>query len=354
MHLIDDSPAARRSPEGTLDVSSGPERTARHIQEPWENRRRVRVTTEEPDEVTDRADQLATHRRYNMKALGRLVDSNRLTGVSRPGAASTAAPTDGGPSAGNGANGDVANGDDAIGDGSSAGREADQIDRMLAVADRMNIPIRLSGSGGLMSSVAGGADVAVEDPPDRGPQAPRRGGAGRVSVADLAEEPPLRVRTSEVTSANRLARRMLDGEIGPGGRISDPRDVPGLILDLAKDVPASVAVSVVRIDEEVEVVGDSVDASIDPTIFTSAFSSLFRQVRPIAKALQEGPLGTIRDVVVQGDKLDLILRPLGELYFLLVLEDRRDPQADLAATRRRMATIAPGMTALLAQQDGSA
>jgi predicted regulator of Ras-like GTPase activity (Roadblock/LC7/MglB family) len=145
---------------------------------------------------------------------------------------------------------------------------------------------------------------------------------------------------------------MLDGEIGPGGRISDPRDVPGIVLDLAKDVPASVAVSVVRIDEQVEIVGDSIDPSIDPTVFTAAFSGVFRSVRPAAQALQEGPLGTIRDVVVEGERMDLILRPLGANYFLMVLEDRSDPQANLAATRMRMASIAPGVTAILAQQDG--
>lgn len=338
------------------------------------------MTTEETDDDHESLrDRLAAHKRYNMKSLGRLVDSNRLTGVSRAGdvgpsgASRTArdllgvvdaddpdgrgAPVVAGESSDD-ADDPRTDGDVAPGPLEPGGSAVDETDRLLAVAEEMNIPIRLSGRGG------GGGDAGVDtagadvvprnrtgdlvDRSDMGTAVTRSGLSMRLDVSALTAADPT------VETPNSLARRMLDGEIGPGGRISDPRDVPGIVLDLAKDVPASVAVSVVRIDEEVEIVGDSIDPSIDPTVFTAAFSGVFRSVRPAAEALQEGPLGKIHDVVIEGERMDLILRPLGAHYFLMVLEDRSDPQANLAATRMRMASIAPGVTAILAQQDGEA
>ena len=32
---------------------------------------------------------------------------------------------------------------------------------------------------------------------------------------------------------------MLAAEVRPGGRLSDPHDVPGIVLNLAKDLPAA-------------------------------------------------------------------------------------------------------------------
>lgn len=282
------------------------------------------MTEETDDERDPHGDRIAARKRYNMKALGRLVDSNRLTGVSRP---TEAVP-------------------DRL---ETVASSIDDTDRILAVADRMNIPIRLAGNGG--AAVA--TDVVARDRADGGVDLFDGAGVGaRSAVAVRLDDSPRGATDLERGSTSSLARRMLDGEIGPGGRISDPRDVPGIVLDLAKDVPASVAVSVVRIDEEIEIVGDSIDPTIDPGLFTAAFSGVFRSVRPAAQALQEGPLGPIRDVVIEGERMDLILRPLGHRYFLMVLEDRNDPQANLAATRMRMASIAPGVTAILAQQDG--
>lgn len=323
------------------------------------------MTIEDPGDDQDaRAERLAAHKRYNMKALGRLVDSNRLTGVSRPTSGSGSRerpPVEDEPAvvehdAAPLADDDVFPADPVgVGHGETEAVESveDETDRLFAVADRMNIPIRLSGSGSGRGLLDGGMRGLARDLSD--------GGVDRSEMGDTVTRTGLGVRLDDPTlippepsppSAHRLARRMLDGEIGPGGRISDPRDVPGIVLDLAKDVPASVAVSVVRIDEEVEVVGDSVDPTIDPAIFTSVFSGVFRSVRPAARALEDGPLGTIRDVVIEGERMDLILRPLGDRYYLMVLEDRTDPQANLVATRMRMESIAPGLTAILAQQDG--
>ncbi|HET8931493.1 MAG TPA: hypothetical protein VFN21_12610 [Acidimicrobiales bacterium] len=321
------------------------------------------MTEETDDEQEPVGERSAAHKRYNMKALGRLVDSNRLTGVSRPtdGARSRPASSardlaqhvdaDGTPSAGvSFADSDGPGGDDAFGSDrlESVDSGIDQTDRLLAIANRMNIPIRLAGNGGASTPT----DLVARDRTDDGVgRATQNRGDRRTGLAARVDG-ALRVSDLEMEPSTSLARQMLDGEIGPGGRISDPRDVPGIVLDLAKDVPASVAVSVVRIDEEIEVVGDSIDPTIDPALFTAAFSGVFRSVRPAAQALQEGPLGKIRDVVVEGERMDLILRPLGDRYFLMVLEDRKDPQANLAATRMRMASIAPGVTAILAQQDG--
>jgi predicted regulator of Ras-like GTPase activity (Roadblock/LC7/MglB family) len=290
---------------------------------------------------------MAAHKRYNMKALGRLVDSNRLTGVTRP-------PGEGpskrerderGRLDGDGDGDDDGDGFDGLGDGAG-----ESTDRVLAIAEQMDLPIRLTGSGG--GSTARLGDEASGDLPDDGVDRSGLGSTLTRSGLSFRLDDPTSTNGDEPKSQHSLARQMLDGEIQPGGRISDPRDVPGIVLDLAKDVPASVAVSVVRIDEEVEVVGDSIDPSIDPALFTSVFSGLFRVVRPAVADLENGPLGSIRDVVVEGERMDLILRPLGARYFLMVMEDRSDPQANLAATRTRMAWIAPGLGAILAQQDG--
>jgi len=309
---------------------------------------------EEPDdERRARVDELAAHKRYNMKALGRLVDSNRLTGVARPVETPSPLPRrDDREPADDGAvddeallAGDADPVDGAVDEATPTVIAADSsTERVLAIAEQMDLPIRLTGSGGgLMGGATPGGD-GVD-----------RSGLGdtltRSGLGFRLDEPRPEIGDRERTPSS-LARQMLDGEISPGGRISDPRDVPGIVLDLAKDVPASVAVSVVRIDEEVEIVGDTVDPSIDPGLFTSVFASLFRIVRPAVAELENGPLGAIRDVVIEGEKMDLILRPLGDRYFLMVLEDRNDPQANLTATRLRMASIAPGVTAILAQQDG--
>lgn len=315
------------------------------------------MTTEVPeDERQARVDELTANKRYNMKSLGRLVDSNRLTGVARTTDGPPSLPRRDDTSDDAGPSRDAVVEETAPAPGTAAGSigDDDSTDRVLALAAQMDIPIRLTGGGGGSSAglLARLTPESDDAPPDDGVDRSGLGGSlTRTGLAGRFDDFGA-IGGDQPRSPNALARQMLDGEIGPGGRISDPRDVPGIVLDLAKDVPASVAVSVVRIDEEVEIVGDSIDPSIDPAVFTSVFSSLFRSVRPAVANLENGPLGAIRDVVIEGEKMDLILRPLGARYFLLVLEDRNDPRANLAATRMRMASIAPGVTAILAQQDG--
>jgi predicted regulator of Ras-like GTPase activity (Roadblock/LC7/MglB family) len=176
----------------------------------------------------------------------------------------------------------------------------------------------------------------------------------RTGLGGLLEAAPSRARHDPRDSPQPLARHMLDEEIQPGGRLSNPRDVPGIVLNLAKDIPAAAAVSVVRIDEEIELVGNSIDPAIEPGLLASMFSGLFRSIQVAAGALAQGPLGTVHDLVIEGEHMDLILRPLGIHYYLMVLEDRRSENADLAATRMRMAALAPGLSAILAQGDGEA
>ena len=148
-----------------------------------------------------------------------------------------------------------------------------------------------------------------------------------------------------------LARQMLADEVRPGGRLSDPHDVPGIVLNLAKDLPAAAAVSVVRIDEEIELVGNTIDPDVDPNLLATVFSGVFRTLQQAAGMLASGPLGRVHDVVIEAEHMDLVLRPLGTHYYLLVLEDRRSPSANLSATRLHMAAIAPGLAATLAQLD---
>jgi predicted regulator of Ras-like GTPase activity (Roadblock/LC7/MglB family) len=148
-----------------------------------------------------------------------------------------------------------------------------------------------------------------------------------------------------------LARHMLAAEVRPGGRLSDPHDVPGIVLNLAKDLPAAAAVSVVRIDEEIELVGNTIDPDVDPNLLATVFSGVFRTLQQAAGMLASGPLGRVHDVVIEAEHMDLVLRPLGTHYYLLVLEDRRSPSANLSATRLHMAAIAPGLAATLAQLD---
>lgn len=298
---------------------------------------------ESDDERRERADQLAAHKRYNMKALGRLVDSNRLTGVARPESLDPTLPrrvTRREP-------------DD---DGGETSEAADSVTLAPASAPsaESSLPQRAKAPAG---TVQRGASVDVEEVEtsavDDGVDRSEMGDTvTRSGLSSLLDDAPTTGRSDTAPGASPLARQMLDDEIAPGGRISDPGDVAGIVLDLAADVPASVAVSVVRVDEEVEVVGGTVDPSLDPDVFSAAFSEAFRGVRPVEGVLQMGPIGTIRDVVIAGEHMDLILRPLGNRYFLLVLEDRNDPRADLEATRGRMAMIAPAVTAILAQQDG--
>ncbi|MBS1846955.1 MAG: hypothetical protein JST73_01650, partial [Actinobacteria bacterium] len=208
----------------------------------------------------------------------------------------------------------------------------------------------------VVTNVPNGAPATVPAAvPERAPVTVPAGvgdGVDRSDMGGAVTRTGLSGRLEDPFVSRRLARRMIDGEIAPGGRISDPRDVSGIVLALASDVPASIAVSVVRIDEELEIVGDSIDPSIDPALLSTAFSGVFRNVRPAAEILEVGVLGQIQDVIIAGEHVDLILRPLGDRYFLMVLEDRHDARSDLTATRHRMETIAPGLTAMLAQQDG--
>lgn len=355
------------------------------------------VTMEESDEERQaKRDKYAAQKRYNMKSLGRLVDSNRLTGVARPERTDPELPqrsrradlddeiepapqgradsergvepqaeTDVDVETESAADATIDEHVDPVDDteGGSTEHPPGLHEAMVQAIERgadrpQRAPVRRVTSGAAPKPSDSDADAdedasvhAGSDGVDRsamGGAVTRTGLTSRLDGSAHGEE------SGDTLPPSSLARRMLDGEIGPGGRISDPRDVSGIVLDLAKDVPASVAVSVVRIAEEVEIVGDTVDPSIDPSIFSMVFSGVFRSVRPAAQILEDGPLGQIQDVVIEGDKMDLILRPLGYAYYLMVLEDRRDPKANLSATRRRMASIAPGVTAILAQQDGEA
>ena len=124
------------------------------------------------------------------------------------------------------------------------------------------------------------------------------------------------------------ARQMLAAEVRLGGRLSDPHDVPGIVLNLAKDLPAAAAVSVVRIDEEIELVGNTIDPDVDPNLLATVFSGVFRTLQQAAGMLASGPLGRVHDVVIEAEHMDLVLRPLGTHYYLLVLEDRRQPERE--------------------------
>lgn len=159
------------------------------------------------------------------------------------------------------------------------------------------------------------------------------------SVSTLASEQP-------------LARQILDEEIAPGGRVSDPHDINGVVLNLAKDLPAATAVSVVRVEEEVELVGHTIDPDVDASSLANVFSGVFRAMQITAGVFTDGPLGKVNDVVIEGENLDLVLRTLGPHYYLMVLEDRHHPAADLARTRMLMGTLAPGLTAILAHRYG--
>lgn len=301
---------------------------------------------ESDDERRERSEQLAAHKRYNMKALGRLVDSNRLTGIARPESLDQTSPRrvtrgepdDAGPEA------------HAVAEPAApapvSAPSGDVGESPLPQRTRTHVGTHQDGTPTDAGTVQ---TPSVDDGVDRS----EIGGAvTRTGLSGRLDDPSMPDRVKVAPGASPLARQMLDDEIAPGGRISDPRDVAGIVLDLAADVPASVAVSVVRIDEEVEVVGGTVDPTVDPDVFSAAFSELFRGLRPTAEILEMGPLGDIRDIVVAGEHMDLILRPLGDRYFLMVLEDRHDRRADLEATRGRMAMIAPAVTAVLSQQDG--
>lgn len=176
-------------------------------------------------------------------------------------------------------------------------------------------------------------------------------------TSTAAAEPPAVSSAPDVDVAERetawpLARQMLDQEVAEGGRVSNPHDVAGLVLGLAKDLPAAAAVSVVRVDEEVELVGNTIDPEFDPAAFAMIFSGLMRALHEAQPLLANGPLGEVDDVVIRAEHMDLVLRPLGSHFYLLVIEDRRSPHADLAGTRLQMAAVAPGLAATLAHDDG--
>lgn len=394
----------------------------------------------EDEETAARMERLAAHKRYNMKSLGRLVESNRLTGVARPaprrplvpddppppspgaeavdadvdqvGAPPVApAPTDPGAPDGPDAvpaeqpldlsdratvepgavsasvsdgpvpDGPVPDGPVPVGVGRTADTDSTRAEQTVVEPASAEPPAFATALSDAPPSVGPSRRSRVAAPSARAVVASPRTSTDRTATPGVVDDPlghdgvdrssmggtvtrtglpDLVGRTSvtppedetAVTDARALARKMLDGEIGPGGHISDPRDVSGIVLELAKDVPAAVAVSVVRIDEEVEVVGDTIDPMIDPSVFSSVFSGVFRSVRPAAQVLEEGPLGPIQDVVIEGEKMDLVLRPLGDRYYLMLLENRADPRANLPTARMRMSSIAPAITAILTQQDG--
>ncbi len=357
--------------------------------------------SETEEERQARIERIAARKRYNMKSLGRLVDSNRLTGVARPAEldaepdlprrsrdrddegdadeTGTGEPAsadvaesavdesresadaaelsdDDSAGAADGASEDIGSGDDrteVVADQTLFSTDADADTAVVEAVDEPDTAVVEAVDGADAAEAvdepddADDATTTDEGEPQLGEDGVDRSGIGtQVTRTGLSS----RVDESDVS----LARRMLDEETREGARISDPREVPGIVLDLASDIPASVAVSVVRIDEQVEIVGDTVDPEIDREVFSSVFSNVFHAVQPAAKVLADGPLGKVLDVVIEGERLDMILRPLGSRYYLMVLEERSRPEADLATTRRRMATIAPGLTAILTQRDGDA
>lgn len=197
-------------------------------------------------------------------------------------------------------------------------------------------------------------DIVTDDGVDRsdmGGSVTRTGLGGLVGVT-RSFDGDLPVADAVARSAQPLARQILDEEIAPGGRLSDPRDVNGVVLGLANDLPAATAVSVVRVDEEIELVGHTIDPSVDPGSLASVFSGVFRAIQVTVGVFSDGPLGAVNDVVIEGEHLDLVLRTLGPHYYLMVLEDRHHPAADLTRTRERMGSLAPGLTATLAHVHG--
>ncbi len=337
------------------------------------------------DEHQERLEQIAARKRFNMKSLGRQVDANRLTGVSRP-------PVDEANLPHRSTRGQEAVDDevDEVVVGDDDENETLELDDAIAEAstegeddgDDDNGEIDESANDELSDSAASndGDDSDAADEPDddvpsvdehrdnrpddattgqlvgrRGNDGVDRGGMGTsVTKSGLSSRLGDRVYEPISSGDGTLARRMLDHETQPGGRISDPRAVPGILLELAKDLPASVAVSVVRTDEEIELVGNTVDPDFEFDAFSSTFSGLFKSLQSASGAFRDGPFGKVRDVVIESDSMDLVLCPLGEDYYLMVLEDRTSPEADLDATRRRMMMLAPGLTAILAIQDGDA
>ena len=400
----------------------------------------------------EQAERMAARKRYNMKALGALVDSNRLTGVSRPDGDEHSGPhrrtaqeepvddtvsadevepdvsadvdarqdevepdvssdVDGRPDDGEAAAAEAADVDE-LADAADAADAAELVDvaDVEEVADEEDPVAAPDASTDLLEDVADDApqEVAEAAPPENSasdlaelyesgtpprvspapptgeatielrsrarPKVDRRAApdldeddffeddgvdrsnlGGRVTRAGLAwrvDLAPASTRPDPRTSEQPLARQILDEEISEGGRLSNPRDVPGIVLNLAKDIPAAAAVSVVRIDEEIELVGNTIDPSVEPGMLASMFSGLFRSIQIAAGTLAEGPLGTVHDLVIEGEHMDLILRPLGVHYYLMVLEDRASEQANLSSTRMRMAALAPGLAAILAHGDG--
>ena len=369
--------------------------------------------SETEEERQARIERIAARKRYNMKSLGRLVDSNRLTGVARPaeldaepdlprrprsdqddeadadefgiGETDDAEPAsadlaesavdeadesadaaefsdDDSAGAVDGASEGIGSGDDrpeVVADQTLFSTDADADTEVVEAVDEPDAVEAVDEPDVAEAvdepDVVDDAAVTDEEEPALGEDGVDRSGIGtQVTRTGLSSRVDESTRDVPVESEVSLARRMLEEETREGARISDPREVPGIVLDLASDIPASVAVSVVRIDEQVEIVGDTVDPEIDREVFSSVFSNVFHAVQPAAQVLADGPLGKVLDVVIEGERLDMILRPLGSRYYLMVLEERSRPEADLATTRRRMATVAPGLTAILTQRDGDA
>lgn len=351
------------------------------------------------DEHQERIEQIAARKRFNMKSLGRQVDANRLTGVSRPPVDESNLPhrsTRGQEVVDDDpeetvvdeveAEDETLEQDDTASDDGETGNDddvaEDEADESASSDDTMPAADEAEASDPddeLNDTTSDDADddneqasdevpafdeqpdeqtvdgTTAESPARRRNDGVDRGGMGTsVTKSGLSSRLGDRVYEPIRSGDGTLARRMLDHEIQPGGRISDPRAVPGILLELAKDLPASVAVSVVRTDEEIELVGNTVDPNFEFEAFSSTFSGLFKSLQSASGAFRDGPFGKVRDVVIESDTMDLVLCPLGEDYYLMVLEDRTSPEADLDATRRRMMMLAPGLTAILAIADGDA
>ncbi len=313
-------------------------------------------------------------KRFTMKSLGALVDSNRITSATMPDRPETTGPR---PSATEDDEAvivedvehveDVEDDVDDVTDADVATAGSDEpIDEAPpapreTVAEVEEATIELRDEPGGPGDADGPSQSFADDEfrdddgidrSDMGTQVTRTGLAGLVGATTSYDTPADAAMSTRLASAQPLARQILDEEIAPGGRLSDPRDVPGIVLSLAKELPAAAAVSVVRIDEEIELVGNSIHPDVDPSMLARVFSGVFRTMQVAAGVLADGPLGTVHDVVIEGEHMDLILRPLGPHYYLMVLEDRRSPSANLKATRLRMATLAPGLAAILAHDYG--
>jgi predicted regulator of Ras-like GTPase activity (Roadblock/LC7/MglB family) len=115
---------------------------------------------------------------------------------------------------------------------------------------------------------------------------------------------------------------------------SDMSSLSEIIERFESEISGCVATSIVRLDDGLDLVADSIDPNIDTTISAAIFADVLRSIEA-ASSLLGGPevLGETEDLLLSTSLYNVLLRWLGSDFYHLVMIDRMNRRSNIGMAR---------------------